>query len=220
MAFGRFRVLVHQRELLADNLPVKLGGRAFDVLMALIKARGTVVSKEPLIQRVWPDRLAGICRRLDGIPLEIELAAARAAALGIDRLAAGLDDRFRLLTRGRRTALPRHQILRGALDWSNELPTEPERVGLRRLPILAGGFTLWAAREVVADDKITATDVINCVASLTAKSLVTADVGGAMPRYRLLETTRAYALEKLVHLERVLAHHVAPSARWQIVRFS
>jgi predicted ATPase/DNA-binding winged helix-turn-helix (wHTH) protein len=142
--------------------------------------------------------IAGICRRLDGIPLAIELAAARAAALGIEGLAARLDDRFRLLVRGRRTALPRHQTLRRTLDWSYELLTEPERAGLRRLAIFAGGFALWAARAVVADDEITATEVDNCVASLVAKSLVTADVGGAMLRYRLLETTRAYALEKLV----------------------
>jgi DNA-binding winged helix-turn-helix (wHTH) protein len=87
--------------------------------------------------------IAGICRRLDGIPLAIELAAARAADLGIEGLAAGLDDRFRLLTRGRRTAMPRHQTLRGTLDWSHELLTEPERVVLRRLAIFAGGFTLW-----------------------------------------------------------------------------
>jgi predicted ATPase/DNA-binding winged helix-turn-helix (wHTH) protein len=142
--------------------------------------------------------IAGICRRLDGIPLAIELAAARTAALGIDELAARLDDRFRLLTRGRRTALPRHQTLQGTFDWSYELLTEPERVGLRRLAIFAGGFTLWAARAVAVDDEITATEVVDRVASLVAKSLVTADVGDAMPRYRLLETTRAYALEKLV----------------------
>ena len=98
--------------------------------------------------------IAGICRRLDGIPLAIELAAARAASLGIEGLAAGLDDRFRLLAGGRRTALPRHQTLRATLDWSYELLTEPERVVLRRLAIFAGGFTLQAAGAVVADDKI------------------------------------------------------------------
>src|SRR5229473_6493535 len=100
--------------------------------------------------------IAGICRRLDGIPLAIELAATRAAALGIDGLAAGLDDRFRLLTGGRRTALARHQTLRGTLDWSYELLTEPERVVLRRLAIFAGGFTRQAASAVTADDGIAA----------------------------------------------------------------
>jgi predicted ATPase/DNA-binding winged helix-turn-helix (wHTH) protein len=141
--------------------------------------------------------ITGICRRLDGIPLAIELAAARVASLGIDELAARLDDRFRLLTTGRRSALPRHQTLRGTLDWSHELLTEPERVVLRRLAIFAAGVTLQAVCTVAVDDEITAAEVVNCVASLVAKSLVTADDGGAAPRYRLLETTRAYALEKL-----------------------
>jgi predicted ATPase/DNA-binding winged helix-turn-helix (wHTH) protein len=142
--------------------------------------------------------IAGICRRLDGIPLAIELAAARAASLGIEELAARLDDRFRLLTRGRRTALPRHQTLRATLDWSYELLTEPERAMLHRLAIFAGGFTLQAACAIAADDEITASEADDCVASLVAKSLVTADMGGVARRYRLLETTRAYALEKLL----------------------
>jgi len=141
--------------------------------------------------------ITGICRRLDGIPLAIELAAARAAALGIESLAARLDDRFRLLAGGRRTAMPRHQTLRATLDWSYELLTEPERIVLRRLAVFPGGFILPAARTVAADDAIAASDVVDCVANLVAKSLVTADPGGAMLRYRLLETTRAYSLEKL-----------------------
>jgi predicted ATPase len=142
--------------------------------------------------------IAGMCRRLDGIPLAIELAAARAAALGIESVAARLDDRFRLLAGGYRTATPRHRTLRATMDWSYELLTEPERVVLRRLAIFSGGFTLQAARAVVADDEIAPSEVVDCVASLVAKSLVTADTGGATMRYRLLETTRAYALEKLV----------------------
>src|SRR5258707_9128811 len=142
--------------------------------------------------------MAGICRRLDGIPLAIELAAARVATLGIEGLAARLDDRFQLLAGGHRTALPRHQTLRATLDWSYELLTEPEPVLLRRLAIFAGGFTFEAARAVVADTEIAAPDVVDWVANLVAKSLVTADSGGATVRYRLLETTRAYALEKLV----------------------
>jgi predicted ATPase/DNA-binding winged helix-turn-helix (wHTH) protein len=142
--------------------------------------------------------MAGICRRLDGIPLAIELAAARAAALGIEGLAARLDDRFRLLAGGHRTAMPRQQTLRQTLDWSYELLTEPERVVLRRLAIFAGSFTLQAASAIAADDEIATSEVVDCVANLVAKSLVTADGGGAKVRYRLLETTRAYSLEKLV----------------------
>lgn len=142
--------------------------------------------------------IAGICRRLDGMPLAIELAAARAAALGIEGLAARLDDRFRLLAGGRRTAMPRHQTLRATLDWSYELLTEPERVVLRRLSIFAGAFSLRAASAVASTDEVAAAEVVDCVANLVAKSLVTADASGAGVRYRLLETTRAYALEKLV----------------------
>ena len=142
--------------------------------------------------------IAGICRRLDGIPLAIELAAARLPTLGIDGLAAGLDDGFRLLTGGRRTALARHQTLRATFDWSYELLTETERVVLRRLAIFAGGFTMEAANTVVSDDAIAAPEVVDCVTSLVAKSLVTGHFGGATVRYRLIETTRAYALEKLV----------------------
>ncbi len=140
---------------------------------------------------------AGVCRRLDGIPLAIELAAARVTALGIEVLAARLDDRFRLLAGGHRTAMPRHQTLRATLDWSYDLLSEPERVVLCRLAIFAGGFALATAGAVVADDAITAPEVVDCLASLVAKSLVTADAGGAKVRYRLLDTTRAYALEKL-----------------------
>jgi predicted ATPase/DNA-binding winged helix-turn-helix (wHTH) protein len=142
--------------------------------------------------------IAAICRRLDGIPLAIELAAARVATLGIEGVAARLDDRFRLLAGGHRTAMPRHQTLRATLDWSYELLTEPERVVLRRLAVFAGGFTLQAATAVAADDKIAAAEVVDCIANLVPKSLVTADSGGERVRFRLLETTRAYSLEKLV----------------------
>ena len=141
--------------------------------------------------------IGGICRRLDGIPLAIELAAARTAALGIEGLAARLDDRFRLLAGGHRTAMPRHQTLRATLDWSYELLTEPERVVLRRLAIFPAGFTLQAASAVAANDEMAVSEVVDCVANLVVKSLVAADPGGATIRYRLLETIRAYALEKL-----------------------
>jgi predicted ATPase/DNA-binding winged helix-turn-helix (wHTH) protein len=150
-----------------------------------------------------PDRrsmtiIAGICRRLDGIPLAIELAAARAAALGIEELATRLDDRFQLLTGGRRTALARHQTLRATVDWSYQLLPEPERVILRRLAIFAGPFALEAATPVVASPEIPPPQVVDGVASLVAKSLLAVTVDGTTARYRLLDTTRAYALEKLV----------------------
>jgi len=130
--------------------------------------------------------------------LAIELAAARAVALGVCGVAVGLDDRFRLLAGGRRTALLRHQTLRATLDWSFELLFETERAMLRRLAIFPGGFELEAAKEIMTTADGDRPDVLNSLADLVAKSLVTVDVGGPMRRYRLLETTRAYALEKLV----------------------
>jgi predicted ATPase/DNA-binding winged helix-turn-helix (wHTH) protein len=141
--------------------------------------------------------IAAICRRLDGIPLAIELAAASGGALGIEEVAARLDDRFRLLTGGRRTALPRHQTLRATLDWSYELLAEPERVILRRLAIFAGVFSLQAAGTVVASPELAQSEVVEGLSNLVAKSLVAAEVDGRVARYRLLDTTRAYAIEKL-----------------------
>jgi len=141
---------------------------------------------------------AAICRHLDGIPLAIELAAARIAAFGVERLASGLDDRFRLLTGGSRTALPRHQTLRATLDWSHDLLSEPERIVLRRLSVFAGSFTLEAAAAITATTDIARNDVVECVANLVAKSLVSAELAGSVASYRLLEMTRAYAREKLV----------------------
>jgi predicted ATPase/DNA-binding winged helix-turn-helix (wHTH) protein len=141
--------------------------------------------------------VVGICRRLDGIPLAIELAAARGGVLGIPEIAARLDDRFHLLTGGQRTALPRQQTLRATLDWSYDLLPEPERVVLRRLSIIPGGFSLTTASAIAATIEIAATDVVEGLANLVAKSLVRVEVGDASPQYRLLETTRAYALGKL-----------------------
>jgi predicted ATPase len=141
--------------------------------------------------------IAAICRCLDGIPLAIELAAARAAALGVEGLAARIDDRFGVLTGGRRTALPRHQTLRATLDWSYELLTDPERVVLRRLGIFSGGFTLEAAGAVATSAENAGSEVVDCVTNLVTKSLVMADHADALTRFRLLQTTRAYAREKL-----------------------
>src|SRR6266542_4230947 len=138
-----------------------------------------------------------ICRRLDGIPLAIELAATRIVGFGVNGVAARLDDRFRLLTRGSRT-LPRQQTMRATLDWSYELLSESERVVLRRLGVFVGAFTLDAASAVAAGVDIPASEVADAVANLVGKSLVSTDVGGAMVHYRLLETTSAYAREKLI----------------------
>jgi predicted ATPase/DNA-binding winged helix-turn-helix (wHTH) protein len=140
---------------------------------------------------------AAICRRLDGIPLAIELAATRIVGFGVDGVAARLDDRFRLLTGGSRTLL-RHQTMRATLDWSYELLSESERVVLRRLGVFVGTFTLDAVSAVATSADIPASDIADSVANLVSKSLLSADVSGVIVRYRLLETTRAYAREKLL----------------------
>jgi predicted ATPase/DNA-binding winged helix-turn-helix (wHTH) protein len=139
--------------------------------------------------------VADICRKLGGIALAIELAAARVDAFGVGQLSVLLDDRFHILRRGRRTAQPRHQSLTAALDWSYAFLPEGERVILRRLSIFAGAFTLESAIAVAGDDGM---EVLDAVANLVAKSLVSADVSEPTVQYRLLETTRAYAMQKLI----------------------
>jgi predicted ATPase len=138
-----------------------------------------------------------ICRRLDGNALAIELAAARADAFSPHELAVLLDDGFRVLTQGRRTALPRHRTLRATLDWSHALLSDAERVLLRRLSLFNGGFGLAAAAEIAAGSEIGGPEVSDLLASLVTKSLVLAEGGDAEVKYRLLDTTRAYAREKL-----------------------
>ncbi|AUT76122.1 transcriptional regulator [Paraburkholderia hospita] len=138
-----------------------------------------------------------VCRRLDGIPLAIELAAARATILGIEMLSDHLDDRFNMLTGGHRTALPRHQTLKATLDWSYGLLNEAERATLRRLGIFVNGFTMEAAIAVAGDHALRELDLIAAVSGLVEKSLLLAEVKRGKASYRLLETTRAYAVQKL-----------------------
>src|SRR4030095_12664681 len=136
-----------------------------------------------------------VWRRLDGIPLAIELAAARVRALSVNDIATRLNDRFRLLIGGSRTALPRQQTLRALIDWSHDLLTDSERALFRRLAVFAGGWTLEAAEAVVTDNNIAESDVLDVLAQLVAKSLVVLDSPGR--RYRFLETVRQYAQERL-----------------------
>ena len=137
-----------------------------------------------------------ICKRLDGIPLAIELAAARLPLLGLEGLRTRLDERFNVLTAGSRVVLPRHQTLRATLEWSHGLLTPDESTVIRRLGVFAGSFTLEAAQHVASDDRIDAWAALDHLGTLVDKSLVLAE-GDPVPRYRLLETTRAYALERL-----------------------
>jgi predicted ATPase/DNA-binding winged helix-turn-helix (wHTH) protein len=141
--------------------------------------------------------ISGICRHLDGIPLAIEIAAARAATLGPQQVASRLDDRLALLIGGRRTALPRHQTIRATLDWSYELLSDRERRLLRHLAIFPAGFTLEAATVVASDASTAGPTVVEGIANLVTKSLVTLDESTPSSRWRLLETIRVYALEKL-----------------------
>jgi predicted ATPase/DNA-binding CsgD family transcriptional regulator len=141
--------------------------------------------------------VAEICSRLDGLPLAIELAAARVRALSLSEILGSLHDRFRLLTGGARTAVRRQQTLRASVDWSHALLTEPERVLFRRLAAFVGGFDLEAAQAVAGSGDVAHYQVLDQLSLLVDKSLVVADDSRDRTRYRLLETVRQYALEKL-----------------------
>jgi predicted ATPase/class 3 adenylate cyclase/DNA-binding CsgD family transcriptional regulator len=141
--------------------------------------------------------VAAICSELDGLPLAIELAAARLRMLSAEQIATGVSDRFRLLTGGPRTATPRLKTLRASVDWSYELLSDDEQVLLRRVAVFAGGFTLEAAEEVCAGEGIAPDRLLDLLASLVDQSLVIAEERDAGVRYRLLETVRQYGLERL-----------------------
>jgi non-specific serine/threonine protein kinase len=156
--------------------------------------------------------VARVCRRLDGIPLAIELAAARVKALPVEQIAARLDDMFRLLTRGSRTALPHHQTLRALIDWSYDLLAEGERTLLQRLSVFSGGCTMEAAEDVCADEAMEACEVLGSLTSLVEKSLVEYEAREGEGRYRLLETVRQYARDRLLEggdAEAVRGRHAA-----------
>jgi predicted ATPase/class 3 adenylate cyclase len=142
--------------------------------------------------------VAEICRHLDGIPLAIELAAARVKILSIPNLAQRLNERFKILTGGSRAALPRQKTLSALIEWSYELLTPEEQMLFARTAIFAGGFGLDAAAAVCAGEGLDEVDILDLVSSLADKSLVVADTTGEQEHYHLLESTRAYALEKLI----------------------
>ncbi|GAA1938289.1 BTAD domain-containing putative transcriptional regulator [Streptomyces durmitorensis] len=139
---------------------------------------------------------ARVCRALDGIPLAIELAAARLRTMSVDQLAHRLDNRFRLLTSGSRTALPRHKTLRASVDWSWDLLSDAERMVLRRLSVFSDGASLEAAERVCAGDAVEAEQVLELLTALTEKSLLLAE-GGSAPRYRMIGTIKEYARHRL-----------------------
>jgi len=184
-------VVAGEATWLVPSLPV--GGEAVE----LFADRGRLARPGFAVTAENGEAVAEICRRLDGIPLAIELAAARLRAFTPAEIAAGLHDRFRLLTGGARTAARRQQTLRASVDWSHALLTETERVLLRRLAAFAGGFDLDAARAVAAGDGLRPDELLSLLAQLVDKSLVAAEESREATRYRLPETVRQYAAEKL-----------------------
>jgi predicted ATPase/Tfp pilus assembly protein PilF len=162
--------------------------------------RASLVAPHFVVDRNSAPFIAQICYRLDGIPLAIELAAARVRVLSLEEISKRLDDRFRLLTGGARTALPRQQTLRALIDWSYDILSEKERLLLRRLSVFTGGWTLEAAEEVCAGDGIETYDILDLLTQLVNKSLVVVMEysQSGETRYRMLETIRQYAREKLL----------------------
>ena len=157
--------------------------------------------------------VARLCNRLDGIALAIELAAPRLKALSLEQLEARLSERFRILTGGSRTALPRQQTMRALVDWSYDLLTDDEKTLFRRVAVFAGGWSLDAASAVCSDEKIEEWAVLDLLQSLVDKSMVVAKLSGSEQRYRLLESTRQYAhelLDKSGELEPMQVRH----AKW------
>ncbi|NRF71598.1 helix-turn-helix transcriptional regulator [Aquincola sp. S2] len=181
------------------SLPVGDDPAAMDAsgAVALFVARAKEADRRFELSAANSAPVADVCRRLDGLPLAIELAAARLPLLGIEGLRDRLDQRFHVLTAGRRGGLRRHQTLRAALEWSHQLLSPVEQAVLRRLGVFVGGFTLEAAQHVAEDSGIDRWDVLEHLGTLVDKSLVVAE-GDAVLRYRLLETTRLFALERLI----------------------
>ncbi|MEJ8652478.1 BTAD domain-containing putative transcriptional regulator [Streptomyces sp. MS1.AVA.3] len=162
----------------------------------LLRDRAGAVRRDLVADAPTLATMVRVCRALDGMPLAIELAAARLRTMSIDQLAGRLDDRFRLLTSGSRTALPRHKTLRAAVDWSWELLTDAERRVLRRLSVFSGGASLEAAERVCAGDAVEQEQVLELLTALAEKSLLLAE-GTSAPRYRMIGTIKEYAGHRL-----------------------
>src|SRR5437588_1642377 len=163
----------------------------------LFVERGVAIVEDFALTDANAPLIVEICQKLDGLPLAIEFAAPRVEVLGVEGLAAGLNHSLPLLTARRRTTLPRHLTMRAVVEWSYGLLSEDEQRFFRALGIFAGGFTVEAAAAGAVDPADTPCEAIDRLADLVAKSLVVAEVSGAKPRFRLLDTTRVYAIEKL-----------------------
>ena len=172
------------------------GALSFPAVQLFVERAANALGEFELSDADAP-RVADICRKLDGIPLAIELAAARVAAFGVRGVAVRMEDCLGLLTFGYRAAPPRHQSMQATLEWGYRLLSDREQSILCRLSIFAASFTLGAAASVAADPGHSESEIIDHVLELVAKSLIIADVQGAEPRLRLPETMRAYAWAKL-----------------------
>jgi predicted ATPase/DNA-binding transcriptional regulator YiaG len=201
---GEVRLRVSSLLVPAQEHPGAAGGSAAVADLSRCEAvqlfveRAYAVRSDFTLSEANATAVAHICRRLDGIPLALELAAVRLAALSPAELAARLDDRFALLTHGSRTALPRHQTLRAALDWSHDLLSEPKRALFRQLAVFAGSFSLAAVEAVaITPGPRAPVAVLDRLAALVDQSLVLVDARQESGRYQLLETIRQYAAECL-----------------------
>ncbi|MEU0154686.1 BTAD domain-containing putative transcriptional regulator [Micromonospora fulviviridis] len=205
----RLRILATSREPLGitgealwsvEPLAVPTGASPGEIASSpavrLLRDRAGAVRKDLGVDEHTLSTMVRVCRALDGMPLAIELAAARLRTMSINQLANRLDDRFRLLTSGSRTALPRHKTLRAVVDWSWELLTDAERTVLRRLSVFSGGASLEAAERVCAGDTVEQDDVLELLTSLAEKSLLLSEGDGA-PRYRMISTIKEYAADRL-----------------------
>ncbi len=173
----------------------------------LLRDRAGAVRRDLAVDARTLSTMARVCRALDGMPLAIELAAARLRTMSLDQLANRLDDRFRLLTGGSRTALPQHRTLRAVVDWSWELLTDAERMVLRRLAVFSGGASLDAAERVCVGDLVERGEVLELLTALAEKSLLLTE-GDSAPRYRMIGTIKEYARDRLAEAgEADLARH-------------
>jgi predicted ATPase/DNA-binding SARP family transcriptional activator len=205
LAAALLRTAPELRILATSREPLGLTGEAVFVVppleqssaVQLFVARATAAATGFTLGSDDAGAVAVLCRRLDGIPLPLELAASRVRALSVHELVARLDDRFRLLAAGHRGVPPRQQTLRATIDWSWDLLTEPERMVLRRLAVHADGFTLQAAESICAGDGVRAEDVLALLVRLVDRSLVVMASDGDGTRYRLLESVADYCLERL-----------------------
>lgn len=182
---------VPPRDATPDDVPAYASAALF-----ADRARATLPGFE--LDHVTAPVVAQICRRLDGIPLAIELAAARVKTLTLPEIAAHLDDRFRFLVGGARTADARQQTLRATVEWSHQLLDEQERIVFRRLSVFSGGWTVQSAEQVTAGGGVDRGEILGLLARLVDRSLITADHGEGSTRFRMLETLRQYAEEQLV----------------------